>query len=793
MKGWKKIVSAVVVLAVAVVAAGIAIIKSLDFNEYRGLIADQVKAATGREMTIAGKLDVKISLTPALAVEGVTFANAPWGSRAQMATLKQLAAEVELLPLLSGDVRVKRLVLTGLDVLVETDAKGRGNWELEAPGKKVEAAKPATETATKLPVVHAVRMKDVAVAYRDGRTGKTTALRLARLDVEEKGVDAPMTVALAGDFDGKAFEASGRLGPLAALIKGGVPYPVSLRAKALGAEVVVEGVASEPRAMTGLDLKVQASGNELAESVTAIAAQVSAEKFRRLPAVGPFRIAARIKGDTAKFSLTAIDAAIGKSEQMMATVSGTIADLPTAAGLDLKFSLEGKDAGPLARALGLKLPTLPPFKVMAALTNPKDAYVVDGLDAKLGGSDLKGRLSVRLAGVPRPHLDAEFNADLLDLDALLPRGPATPPAKKTDRVFPADPLPVDGLKAADGQLRLKAKRLRIGGIAVENIDLGLALAGGRLEIKPIASVVGGGKLVGEALLDGARPTPVASVRLDARQVDYGAVLQQLQLTGIARGKLDATVDLKGQGGSLRAIMAGLDGRARVVTEGGQIDSGLLNVLSADVTSALPFYDSKGDKTIRCGVIDFDVKKGRASAKTLVFETGGLSMIGRGGINLADETIAINIDPRAKKLSVLKLTLVPVNVGGTLANPTALPDVGGAAVGAVTGAVRTATDIATGVAEGGVKALGGLVGIGGDKKSGGQPQSVDDTDYCKLALAGRPLTPAAAKPAPTATTSAPVAPAPTAPQQPGSTADKIDKKLDEIGKGIGGALKGLFGK
>ncbi|MGH6661314.1 MAG: AsmA family protein, partial [Rhodospirillales bacterium] len=665
MKGWKKIVSAVVVLAVAVVAAGIAIIKSLDFNEYRGLIADQVKAATGREMTIAGKLDVKISLTPALAVEGVTFANAPWGSRAQMATLKQLAAEVELLPLLSGDVRVKRLVLTGLDVLVETDAKGRGNWELEAPGKKVEAAKPATETAIKLPVVHAVGMKDIAVAYRDGRTGKTTALRLARLDVEEKGVDAPMTVALTGDFDGKAFEASGRLGPLAALIKGGVPYPVSLRIKALGAEVVVEGVVSEPRAMTGLDLKVQASGNELAETVTAVAAQVSAEKFRRLPTIGPFRIAARVKGDTAKFSLTAIDTAIGKSEQVLATVSGAIADVPTAAGLDLKFSLEGKDASPLVKALGLKLPTLPPFKVAAAVTNPKDAYVVNGLDAKLGGSDLKGRLSVRLAGVPRPHLDAEFNADLLDLDALLPRGPAMP-TKKTDRVFPADPLPVDGLKAADGRVLLKAKRIVAGGIAVENIDLGLALAGGRLEVKSIAAFVGGGRINGEAVFDGARPTPAVTIAASARQVDYGAVLQQLQLTGIARGKLDATVDLKGQGGSLMAIMAGLDGRARVVTEGGQIDSGLLNVLSADVTSALPFYDSKGDKTIRCGVIDFDVKKGRAAAKTLVFETGGISMIGSGGINLADETIAINIDPRAKKLSVLKLTLVPVNVGGTLA-------------------------------------------------------------------------------------------------------------------------------
>lgn len=790
MKGWKKIVSAIVVLVVAVVAAGVAMIKSLDFNEYRGLIADQVKAATGRQVTIAGKLDLKISLTPALAMEGVTVANAPWGTRPQMATLKQLAAEVELLPLLAGDVRVKRLVLTGLDVLVETDPKGRGNWELEAPGKKAEAAKPATETATKLPVVHAVRMKDIAIAYRDGRTGKTTSLRLARLDVEEKGLDAPIIVALAGDFDGRAFEASGRLGPLAALIKGGVPYPVALRAKALGAEVEIEGVVSEPRAMTGLDLRVRASGNELAETVTAVAEQISAQKLRKLPAVGPFRVAARVKGDAAKFSLTAIDATIGKSEQVLATVSGAIADVPTAAGVNLKFSLEAKDAGPIAKALGVEAPKLPPFKVAGTVSNPKDAYVLDGLDAKLGDSDLKGRLTVQLAGLPRPRLDADLNADLLDLDALLPRGTAAPAAKKTERVFPAEPLPVDGLKAADGRIRLKARRVIAGGIAVESVDLGLVLADGRLDLRPIAAVVGGGRIDGEAVLDGARPTPAVTIAVTARQVDYGAVLKQLQLTDIAHGKLDATVEIKGQGGSFRAIMAGLDGRARIITEGGQIDSGLLNVLSADVTSALPFFDSKGDKSIRCGVVDLDVKKGRAAAKTLVFETGGLSMIGSGGINLEDETIAIKIDPRAKKLSVLKLTLVPVNVGGTLANPTALPDVGGAAVGAVTGAVRTAKDIATGVAEGGVKVLGGLVGIGGDNKTGGQAQSVDDTDYCKLALAGRPLTPT---PTPATTTTAPATPAAPPQEKSGSTADKLDKKLDELGKGIGGALKGLFGK
>jgi uncharacterized protein involved in outer membrane biogenesis len=712
VKGWKKVVSAVVVLAVATVVAGIAVLKSLDFNQYRGLLADQVKAVTGRELKITGTLKLEISLNPALAVADVSFANASWGSRPQMATLKQLAAEVELMPLLTGDVRVRRLVLTGVDLLLETDAKGRGNWELAVADKKPEKADKAPDAAGRLPIVHSVRLKDLTAAYRDGRTGTKTTLKLARLDAGAAGLDSPVTVALAGDFDGKAFEASGKLGSVATLMKSGTAYPVSLRAKALGADVSIEGAVAEPRTMRGFDFKV---------------------------------------------------------------------------------SLDAKDPGPLAKALGVDLAKAPPVKFAATLNSPAkspDAYVLDNLTASIGGSDLFGRVMLRLPAGGRPTVEARLGSALLDVDALtdaLPKKPATPKAagKKPSRVFPADPLSLDGLKAADARIEFKGKKVIAGGVALDDVDLGLTLAGGRLEVKPLSVGISGGRLVGGATVDGQGPTPALNVNLEAKQVDYGQFLKQFKLSDIASGKLDASIALKGQGKSVAAVMAGLDGRARLVTQGGRIESGLVNVLSADVASALPFVKSEGDKDIRCGVVDFDVKKGRAAARTLVFETGGLSMIGTGTVNLADETLALNVDPRAKKLSVLKLTLVPVNVGGTLAQPTVLPDVGAAAVGAVTGAVKTAKDIA----QGGVSTLGGLVGLG-DKKA---EASVDDTDYCKLALAGGPVE--RAKPAAAAPAARPSQQAPAQPpaQKREGTADKIDKTLDDLGKGVGGALKGLFGK
>ena len=86
MKHWRKILSGIVILVVAGVVTGIVIIKSLDFNEYRGLIAEQVKSATGRDLTISGELNLSLSLSPSVVVEGVTFANAPWGTRNEMSS-----------------------------------------------------------------------------------------------------------------------------------------------------------------------------------------------------------------------------------------------------------------------------------------------------------------------------------------------------------------------------------------------------------------------------------------------------------------------------------------------------------------------------------------------------------------------------------------------------------------------------------------------------------------------------------------------------------------------------------
>src|ERR1700761_6858736 len=46
-----------------------------------------------------------------------------------MVRLDHVEAQIGLLPLLWGEVRVDRVLVDGADILLEQDGQGRGNWE----------------------------------------------------------------------------------------------------------------------------------------------------------------------------------------------------------------------------------------------------------------------------------------------------------------------------------------------------------------------------------------------------------------------------------------------------------------------------------------------------------------------------------------------------------------------------------------------------------------------------------------------------------------------------------------
>ncbi len=294
----KTILITVLGLLAAVVIAAVVFVLTLDFDQYRPLIAEKVREATGRQLEIKGSLDLKLSLSPAIAIDDVRFANAPWGSRPDMVRLKSLRVEIKLLPLLTGDIEISRFVLIGPDILLETDAKGRGNWILPGLDKAPEKDKEEEEAFT-LPTVRDVRIEDARLSYRDGATGKTTKITLTSITVRADGANAPLKVELAGALDKTGFEISAVLGPLKALA-GLAPYPVELTARLLGAVIEAKGKVISPLNKPEIDLALSVEGKDIGLAGVP------------LPP-GPYRLRARLKGGGQSFALSGIDAGIGSS------------------------------------------------------------------------------------------------------------------------------------------------------------------------------------------------------------------------------------------------------------------------------------------------------------------------------------------------------------------------------------------------------------------------------------------------------------------------------------------------
>lgn len=97
------------------------------------LLSSSAKEATGRDLQISGP--VSLSFFPGISVkaEQVALSNTSWASNPNLLTLKQIELDISLWPLLGGNVEISRIGLQGLEVNLQTNKAGVGNWNLNPP------------------------------------------------------------------------------------------------------------------------------------------------------------------------------------------------------------------------------------------------------------------------------------------------------------------------------------------------------------------------------------------------------------------------------------------------------------------------------------------------------------------------------------------------------------------------------------------------------------------------------------------------------------------------------------
>jgi uncharacterized protein involved in outer membrane biogenesis len=291
-------------LAFALVMGLLILAHTLDLAPYVRLATDRVNAATGRELAIGGPVKLRVFPSIAVVAENVSFSNAGWGSRPEMVKVKRLEGSVALLPLLRKEIEITRIVLIEPDVLLETDAKGVGNWVFKPQAPP--AGQPAEPTSVDPAIdVTSIEIDDGRLLWRRGAREEAVPLTVSRLRVERRTLGDRLDVDLAAALRDQPFTLKGSIGTLRAMLGKEAAWPFVLTFATTGARLAADGLLDWRTAVPTFAGTVK---GELAET-TAI--NRLAGKTIALPV--PFALDAKASATRGEFTVEPLKATIGKS------------------------------------------------------------------------------------------------------------------------------------------------------------------------------------------------------------------------------------------------------------------------------------------------------------------------------------------------------------------------------------------------------------------------------------------------------------------------------------------------
>lgn len=238
-----------------------------------------------------------------------------------------------------------------------------------------------------------------------------------------------------------------------------------------------------------------------------------------------------------------------------------------------------------------------------------------------------------------------------------------------DNVFSTAPLPLATLRAVDGRIEVEARHLSVRAADAEDVHFVIGLDGGHLRVDPFRVRFGAGKMSGVLSLDAAQTPPLASLSLSADDLDLEKLVAAAGLPGTVRGgRTRFAIDLHGRGGSPAAIAATLEGEAKLLAGKGSVRTDALDslVIGPDrMLGELVAVDKRFAK-VGCAAIDLAFRNGVGRPEVLLVDTTKSTLVGEGEINLAAQTIHLEIVP-SPKLVTLSVG-VPLEISGALRRP-----------------------------------------------------------------------------------------------------------------------------
>lgn len=610
---WKKILTILTALFVSIIVAGAVIIATYDFNSLKPLAMRLVKENTGRDLVIGGDITLKFRPSPCLAIEGVRFQNAPWGSRPDMGYVKRLEVQIDPIPLLSRKIRMVRLLLIEPDIMIERDIRGVLNTAVVpsvSEKKAPESAFDEEDVGFSLSVGR-IRIEKGLVLFQDAGASRTYNLQVDELDVAEETFDDMIRVYLKGSFNDCPMEVRGGMDNILQILVSNEPCKLDLTLKLGEAILALKGSVGDVGGLKGLELVFSAKG----PSVQALAREF---ELVSIPPIGQFDI---------RFKLTDPESGLFEMDDLRVTAEGV--DLSGKAGLrpagerpDLAVDLyaDTLDLRPIIKAVrGTHAPAEDTNDGPAEVKKKKDKVFSSRpfMLSCLHAADIRYKIKA-----------AKFITHALAAENLHVEG------SLKDGVLTVHPFKAcaGGAGSMEGEVELRAGRKGLNLNAVCNVS--------QADLEFVYKTMGK-KSPAAGLLDLDLEMAAAGASMAGLMADLKGTVE----ITMAEGRLDTT---------------------SIAFLGGDLTDSILGILN-------PLEKKRDYTPVNCFAGRCDIDGGMAKISALVLDTPETTLLGEGYIDLRHEKLKIGMQSVPKKgLSPVKLSLgnltSPFELGGTLADP-----------------------------------------------------------------------------------------------------------------------------
>ena len=708
------LLAAIGVLGVVVVAAVVYVTTFLDPEDFKPRLIEVVGEHSGLELSLDGPLSW--SFYPRLGVSvQQAEARLPEQSDTAAPFLAFDHAEVSLAfaPLLRGEIAIDGLTLEGMQLRLERDEQGRGNWEalLQRLDERREGAESALAPATAGPSLEggnlavalniaSVQVRGGAATYRDQVTGKEWLVE--EINLSGTNVNPRRAFPFKSSFRFRTFPT--------------LDWRELERSPALASDISLEGrmrlalperryILENMKLTTASTLgnseakqQVDLSGQQLIVDLSQQRLQLQEGQLDaglRHPALGerllPLTLNAALDADLIEGTAQLRELQLTGPDGLRLSGHLNLASLNQAPTYTGQLSLAPFSLRPwLTRLDAMPSMANPEALSDVALTSPvqgdMEGIALQGMTLVLDGSTFTGKVA---AGFGGDLLDFELQGDRLDLDAYLP--PDETAEQNTAQVTlpgiaaayasaPASLVPADWLAqlTLDGVLDLA--QLHLMGLDFTEVGLELSGSDGQQRLERFDAVFYDGELSATAALD-LTPEPIHwQLSPSLSRVRLEPLIQALaedEEPAPLRGRLTLGGELETRDNHWLALKRNLNGRlAGHIDEGAVLQVNVsqeLCTLAAMVDGRETTRDWSPDTRFGRAEASLRIVDGVARSEDLLVTIPGIELAGSGELELSNERFDLRaaarfvdgVDAACPVNSRLERVPLPVRCSGEL--------------------------------------------------------------------------------------------------------------------------------